>query len=107
MDNTAKFNLLQKQIEKNESQGIPVMNLLKQQIDLLMDSHEEFIRSALASGYDLRNTMIGEIEVQQYSAMKQLAQKAGLPIQEYDDLIKQVKIRIFGKVNYKKLFNEQ
>lgn len=98
------FNRLQQQIEKAELENKPIQGMVKQQIKLLQQAHDEFVSTAKREGYDMRNPQVGEIEVRQYSAMKQLAQKIGLPVDEYDNLIKQVKIRVFGEENYKRFF---
>lgn len=102
-----KFNILQKQIEQLEAANKPVQDLVKQQIQLLQEAHDEFIVTAQNQGYSLNNQKLGEIEVRQYSAMKQLAQKIGLPVKEYDEAIKKVRIRIFGEANYKRFFENQ
>ena len=39
---------------------------------------------------------MGEIEVQQYSAMRQLAERAGI-LHDYNKLIRDVRVRIFGE----------
>ena len=100
------FNRLQQQVEKAESENKPIQGLVRQQIKLLQEAHDEFIYTAKNRGYDMRNPQVGEIEVRQYSAMKQLAQKIGLPVEEYDELIKNVKIRVFGEENYKRFFEQ-
>ena len=109
MNNAAEnfFNRLQQQVEKAELENKPIQGLVKQQIKLLQEAHDEFISTAKKKGYDIiNNPQVGEIEVRQYSAMKQLAQKIGLPVEEYDELIKQVKIRVFGEENYKRFFEK-
>ena len=106
-DNSQLFNAIQKQIEVAEKNGQPIKTYVRQQIDLLKASHDEFIKSAKQQGYDMNNQKLGEIEVRQFSAMKQLAIKAGLPVEEYDKLIKEVRIRIFGEENYKRFFENQ
>lgn len=98
------FNRLQQQIEKAELENKPIQGMVKQPIKLLQQAHDEFVSTAKRERYDMRNPKLGEIEVRQYSAMKQLAQKIGLPVDEYDNLIKQVKIRVFGEENYKRFF---
>lgn len=106
-DNSNLFMMIQKQIEAAEKAGQPIKTFVKQQIELLKDSHDEFIKTAQKQGYDLTNPRVGDIEVQQYTAMKQLAQKIGLPVDEYDKLIKAVRIRIFGEENYKIYFEKK
>jgi len=100
------FMLLQKQIEEAQKANKPIDSYVKQQINLLKDAHDEFVKQAQAKGYELTNPRVGEIEVQQISSMKQLAQKIGLPVQEYDDMIKAVRIRVFGEANYERFFGK-
>ena len=107
MNNQSAFKLLQEQIETAEKKGEPIDDYVKQQIDLLKASHDEFIKTALEQGYELNNPRLGDIEVGQYAAMKKLAQKIGLPTEEYDNHIKEVRIRIFGEENYKRFFEKQ
>lgn len=106
MDDAAQsfFNRLQKQIEKAQAENKPIDSYVKQQIKILQESHDEFINTATSQGYSLNHPQVGEIEVQQYSAMKHLAQKIGLPVDEYDELIKKVQIRVFGEENAKRFF---
>ncbi len=105
-DNSNLFNEIQKQIEAAERKGLPIKTLVKQQIALLQDSHDEFIKAAKNQGYDINSPRVGDIEVAQYSAMKQLAQKIGMPVEIYDKLIKDVRIRIFGEENYRIYFEK-
>ena len=100
------FYKLQQRVEKAESENKPIQGLVEQQIKILQDAHDEFISAAKRKGYDLSNPQVGEIEIRQYSAMRQLAKKIGLPIEEYDELINKVKIRVFGEENYKKFFEQ-
>lgn len=106
-DNSKLFIMIQQQIETAEKAGQPIKTFVKQQIELLKDSHDEFIKTVQKQGYDLSNPRVGDIEVQQYTAMKQLAKKIGLPVDEYDKLIKDVRIRIFGEENYKRFFENK
>ena len=109
MNNAAErfFNRLQQQIEKSKLENKPIQGLVKQQIKILQEAHDEFVSIAKSKGYDLLNPQVGEVEIRQYSAMKQLAQKIGLPIDEYDQKIKNIKIRVFGKENYNRFFKDK
>ena len=98
------FEMLETKIKKAVAENRPIDDYVKKQIDLLKESHDEFISVAKKQGHDINSPQVGEIEVQQYSAMKSLAQKIGLPVEEYDELIKKVKIRVFGEENYKRFF---
>lgn len=100
------YDKLEQKIQIAQMNNKPVKDLVEQQIKLIQEVHDEFIASAKIKGYDLNNPNLGEVEVQHYSAMKQLAQKIGLPVEKYDNLIKEVRIRIFGEENYKRFFEE-
>lgn len=109
MENASQhfFDRLQQRIEKAEIENKPIHGMVRQQIKILEDAHDEFIKNAQKDGYSLNNPKVGEIEVRQYSAMRELAQKIGLPVDKYDKMIKDVRIRIFGEENYKRFFEEQ
>lgn len=98
------FEELQHLLEVAEKKGEPIDQLVKSQISLLEKAHDEFIRKALDKGYKRENPKLAEIEVAQFTAMKQLALKIGLPSEPYDKLIRETRIRIFGEENYKKFF---
>lgn len=107
MDNQKEFKQLQAKIEKAEKSGKPIKEYVMKQIKLLQYAHEDFLDMAQSQGYSLNDPRLGEIEVQQYCAMKQLATKIGLPTQDYDEKIKAIRIRIFGEENYKRFFEER
>lgn len=107
MGNQKEFKQLQAQIEKAEKSGKPIKEYVMKQIKLLKYAHEDFFDMAKSQGYSLNDLKLGEIEVQQYCAMKQLATKIGLPTQDYDEKIKAIRIRIFGEENYKRFFEER
>lgn len=102
-----QFKKLQEEIEKAKLEKRPFEHLIIQQIQILKDVHKEFISKALAEGYSLKHPRLGEIEVRQFTEMKVLAKKANLPTNEYDELIKQVKIRVFGEENYENFFGNK
>ena len=93
-------------MEKAIAENKPIDHYVKKQIQLLEEAHDEFISTAKFKGFDMQSPQIGEIEIQQFSAMKALAQKIGLPVDKYDELIKNVKIRILGEENYKNFFEK-
>lgn len=105
-NSTDYFNKLQQRIDKAIAENKPYDHYVKKQIQLLEDAHDEFIATVKKDGLDINQPNIGEIEVRQYSAMKALAKKIGLPIQQYDELIKQVQIRILGEEGYEKLIGK-
>jgi hypothetical protein len=91
------FSYLRQQIETAEKNGQPVQMYVMRMIDLLKKAHDEFIAKAQEKAYSLQNLKVGEIEIQQYSSMKALAEKIGLPVEEYDELIRAVRVRILGE----------
>ncbi len=100
------FMALQRQIEEAQKLNKPIDGYVKQQIKLLKDAHDEFVKTAQEQGFELTNPNVSEIEIQQISAMKQLAQKIGLPVKEYDEMIKKIRIRVFGEANYERFFGK-
>ena len=64
----------------------------------------EFIKQA--DNLDLDDLGKARIEIQIYSNLKFWAKKIGLPVNEYDELIKNVRIRIFGEENYNSFFEK-
>lgn len=95
------FDMLQEEIDNAIIENKPIDDYVKQQIEILKKSHDEFIHIAEQQGYDINSLNVAEIEIEQYSVMKLLAQKINLPVEEYDKLIKNVQIRILGEKNYK------
>ena len=68
-------------------------------------AHSEFISKAQSAGYDLDNSVdILEVEVKQFSAMKQVAQKIGMDTKKYDNLIRDARIRVFGEEAVNQVF---
>lgn len=107
-DGQNDFMILQQQIDEAERENKPYNHLVKAQIRLLEVAHDQFIELAKKEGYDvMHDYKVGDIEIQQYAAMKQLSAKIGLPVEQYDEKIKQIRIRIFGEENYKRFFGEQ
>ena len=101
------FNNLQKKIDLAVKENRPIDSYVKKQIEILEQSHDEFVLRAKAEGFDLSSLSVAEIELQQYSAMKALATKIGAPVDKYDDVMKQIQIRVLGEDGYKKFIANQ
>lgn len=101
------FNSLQKKIDLAVKENRPIDSYVKKQIEILEQSHDEFVKAATENGYDLANPSVAEIELQQYSAMKALAKKIGAPVDKYDEVMKQVQIRVLGEDGYKQFIANQ
>ena len=93
-----KMQNINKKIAEAESKGSVPKSLYIEQIKILESAHDEFINQAKEKGYDLATNLdILEIEIKQYSAMKQIALKIGTSVKEYDKKIKDARIRVYGK----------
>jgi hypothetical protein len=101
------FNYLQQQIENAEKNGQPVEKYVMRQIDLLKETHDEFLTRAHEEGYRLESLQVDEIEIRQYSSMKALAEGIGLPVEEYDELIRAVRVRILGEEVVQNFFDDE
>ena len=99
---------LNKQVELAEKAGQLPIDLYKRQLEILEYAHEDFIKRAQKAGYNLHSNLeVMEVEIKQISAMKQIAQKAGMDTDNYEKRIEDVRIRVLGEssieVNFKTL----
>ncbi len=105
MNYKEEMHKLNIQIEQAEQKGSVPKELYIRQIELLKAAHEEFIQTVIKKGYDLNTNLdIMEIEIKQYSAMKQIAQKINAPIKEYEDAIFSIRVRVLGEETVKQHF---
>lgn len=107
MSEENKFDILQKKIELAKSNGEPIDSYVKEQIQVLKDAHDEFVKLVVAKGYNVNEVSVVEIEIEQFTLMKYLSESIGLPTEEYDNLIKDARIRVFGEENYTNFFGNQ
>lgn len=103
-ERTKSFGELQEAIEEARRNGESTVPFVRQQIRLLEMAHDEFIIQAQAKGYSLSDPRVGEIEVQQYAAMRQLAEQIGDSVEKYDLLIRRCRERVLGVENIKRFF---
>ncbi len=107
MSEENKFDILQQKIELAKSNGEPIDNYVREQIQVLKDAHDEFVKLAVAKGYSVNEVSVVEIEIEQFAIMKHLAESIGLSTEEYDNKIKEARIRVFGEENYENFFGNQ
>lgn len=110
MDNSNEFNIqyLEHKIKEAEANNESIEPYIKREIQWLQNELNKFLQISKEQGKDIEKDFdIAEVEIRQYAAMKQLAQKAALSTEPYDDLIKQVQVRIFGEENWENFFGNQ
>lgn len=98
-----ELKLLEEKIKFAEHNGQSIDKYILREIEILQNAIDIFVVQA-RQRYNLDEFDIAEIEIRQYATMRQLAQKIGLSVDEYDAKIKAIKIRLFGEENYKNLF---
>jgi len=98
-----ELQILEQKIKQAQADGVAIDKFVLREIEILQNTIDTFLKQMDSAGR-LNDIQVAEIEIRQYAAMRQLAQKIGLPSEKYDDLIKQVKIRIFGEENYENFF---
>lgn len=76
------------QVKEAEKLNKPIEKLVREQIAIMECQKDEFIKQADSLGIDGLNK--ARIEIQIYSNIKFWAKKIGLPIDKYDNLIKQI-----------------
>lgn len=101
------FNILSIQIERAKENDMPIKPYVLRQINVLRNCHDDFVTRAQNLGYRLSDVSVVEIEIEQFVKMKELAQSINLPTDEYDNLIKDARIRVFGEENYKNFFGDE
>lgn len=95
-NNQEKIRRLLTEIEAAEQRGDAVGALCSEAIECLETARQEFLQRARAQGYAANDLRVGEIEIKQLSAMRQLAQRGGLP-DPYTAAIREVRVRILGE----------
>ena len=104
-ENKQRMHDLLVEIETLEKDNFPIKQQCTEAIACLERAHEMFVQRATNEGYILQDYRLGEIEIKQYSAMKQMAIKGGLPHEQYDHRIREVRVRLFGEQMVKDNFD--
>ena len=88
---------LQQQVERAERLNQPIADLVKQQIKLLEETHDDFVKSALSKNKDLESNLeFSGVRIKQLQAIASLCRKIGLPTEKYDNQIREIRIRNLG-----------
>ena len=94
---------LVRQIQVAESLGQPIDELVKEHIRLLEDFHKVFLKKS--EHLTPLDRVSGEIKI--VSNMKAWSKKIGLPIEEYDRQIFDLRCQIFAPEAVKELFKDE
>ena len=98
MDYSKEMKDIFDQIAAFEKAGKNPAYLYKKQIGILEKAHEDLINNAKAQGYDINSNLhILELEIKQFTAMKQLAAKVNFPTDKYDRMIREARVRVLGE----------
>lgn len=104
-NNGFDIEYLEYKIKQAQEHNEPIDNYVLSEIDWLQQQLDMFLEKSKEQGKDIETDFdIAEIEIRQYAAMKQLAQKINYPCDVYDEKIKQIQIRLFGEEGYKQFF---
>ena len=104
-ENKQRMHDLLVEIDTLEKDGFPIQQQCTEAIACLERAHKMFVQRATKEGFSLQDCRVGEIEIKQYSAMKQMAIKGGLPHAHYDQRIREVRVRLFGEQMVKDNFD--
>ena len=91
-------------VKEAEKLNKPIEHLVREQIAIMECQKDEFIKQADNLGFDELGK--AQVIVQIYSNIKFWAQKIGLPLEKYNEKIKQIRIDILGEENYKNFFEK-
>ena len=81
----AQSQNIAQQVTEAERLGNPINNLVKQQLQVMEEYHDEFVKQADANGMDTLERDKAEVKLLSY--MKIWAQKIGLSTEKYDKAI--------------------
>ena len=85
-------NIMQ-QVLAAQKANKPIDGLVRQQIKVMEEHHDEFVKEAVELGID--NLERAKIEIKLYANIKAWAKKIGLPTDKYDNAIHEIQKR-FG-----------
>lgn len=106
-NNHFDIEYLEYKIKQAQEHNEPIDNYILHEISWLQQQLDIFLEKSKQEGKDIETDFdIAEIEIRQYAAMKQLAQKISHPCDIYDEKIKQVQVRIFGEENWENFFGK-
>lgn len=100
MDNSIAQKLylqLQQKVETAQKLNKPVEGYIKQQIKLLEEVHDNFVKNALEKNSDLVNNLgFSEIRIKQLQAIISLCKKIGIPTEKYENRIREIRVYHLG-----------
>lgn len=106
-DYSRLINDIQAKVEIAQKKHEPVQHYIAQQISLLKQAQQEFVKEASKQGLTIKNNLqVAEVVLRQTFAMRELAEKAGLPIEEYVKKIEQIRRESLGNDVYQEHKNE-
>ena len=93
LNNTQKIFLqIQSKIDDAEKLKKPVDGLIKQQISLLENAHDDFVKATLEKNYKAKDSLdFAQAQIKQLQAIKLLCQKIGLSTEKYDKKINEIR----------------
>ena len=92
-----------RQVIEREKKNQPIDKLVKEQIAIMEQNHDAFVKQAQEEGID--NIGRAKIEVQLYSNIIAWAKKIGLPTDKYDKAIRDIRVKFLGEENTKKYYD--
>lgn len=96
---------LESKIKQAEQNNKPIDKYVKKEIIWLEQQLQNFLQIMKEKGRTIETDFdIAEIEIRQYTMMKELAQKINMPTNIYDEKIKSIQCRIFGEENWENFF---
>lgn len=101
-----ELRTLEQKIKTAQAAGENIDKYVLRQIEILQHSIDGFLEQ-MEKENRLNDVQVAQIEIRQYSVMKELAEKINHPAQKYDELIKKVQCRIFGEENWETFFSDK
>ena len=103
-----EIEYLEYRIKQAQENNEPIDSYIKREINWLEKQLDKFLNQMKEQGRDIETDFdIAEIEIRQYATMRDLAKKINLPTDVYDEKIKYIQCRIFGKENWENFFGNK
>ena len=99
---------LEEKVTQAEANGDPIEELVKEQIELLWQLYEYFVKTSLEQNPKIENSMsYQEIKITQLLAIVELCKKIGIDSDKYETMIKEIRLQLLGEEMYAKFFGDK
>ena len=102
------YRELEEKVTQAEANGDPIEELVKEQIELLWNLYEYFVKTSLEQNPKIENSMsYQEIKITQLLVIVELCKKVGMASDKYETMIKEIRLKLLGEEMYAQFFGDK